>query len=481
MPQNREGLACPIVRTAPRNPAAISQPVTGWGRTPSSRSEIHHIAVAEARDVLTTILGDQTNNGPQRGVLPRGLGRSYGDAALNSGGHLLRLIDRGAQGIQLDTQTGVATVEAGVSLDTLLKVAVPAGWFLPVSPGTRQVTLAGAIAAHIHGKNHHREGSFGSHVIWIDLMSASGDTQRLTSHNDPDLWWATIGGMGLTGLILAAQIQLIPIETSRCRVDTERASDLEDLMQRMDSGDDNYHYSVAWVDLLARGRSLGRGVLTRGDHALLEDLVHLKGRGATDPLTYRPRQLASVPRRIPHLVNPFAVRAFNEAYFRAAPHQRIGEITSIASFFYPLDALGNWNRLYGKPGFFQYQFVVPFGQESALRKAVELVARSQGASFLAVLKRFGPADEAMLGFAMPGWTLALDLPAGSEGATSLVRDLDDLVMGASGRIYLAKDAMSRPEVIALAYPRLDQWRDICARVDPQHVWNSDLSRRLQLR
>lgn len=471
-----------MVHTSSGTPTAGLRPVTGWGRTPRSRSTVHEITVAEAGDVLAETLREMANGGVTRGVLPRGLGRSYGDAATNSGGHLLRIIDPGAAGIHLDAQTGLAIVEAGVSLDTLLKAAVPAGWFLPVSPGTRQVTIGGAIAAHIHGKNHHREGSFGRHVLWIDLMAATGEIHRLTAHSDPDLWWATIGGMGLTGLILAAQVQLIAIETSRCRVDTERANDLDDLMERMDSGDDSYHYSVAWVDLLARGRSLGRGVLTRGDHARLADLPTPTGRTkGSDPLAYGARHIATVPRQVPHLVNRLAVQAFNQAYFRLAPRHRTGEITSISSFFHPLDALAQWNRLYGRTGFFQYQFVVPFGEETALRRAVELVAQSGAASFLAVLKRFGPADDALLGFAMSGWTLTLDLPAGADGLTSLVRDLDDLVMQAAGRIYLAKDAVSRPEVIAAGYPQLHRWREICDRVDPDRIWNSDLSRRLELR
>jgi decaprenylphospho-beta-D-ribofuranose 2-oxidase len=442
---------------------------------------VHETTITAAADTLARTQANPLTTGAlrsPRGTLPRGLGRSYGDAALNSGGHLLRLANRGAAGIHLDPQTGLSVVEAGTSLDTVLQVSVPAGWFIPVSPGTRQVTIGGAIAAHIHGKNHHFEGSFGRHVRWIDLLTANGEIRRLTAHSDPDLWWATIGGMGLTGMILAAQIQLIPIETSRCRVDTERADNLEDLMDRMATGDDRYHYSVAWVDLLARGASLGRGVLTRGDHARLEDL---DGSDQSDPLAYGSRRSMSVPPRVPHLVNRWAVRAFNEAYFRSAPRHRVGEITSISSFFHPLDAIANWNRLYGRAGFFQYQFVVPFGEETALRRAVELVSASGAASFLAVLKRFGPADEAMLGFAMPGWTLTLDLPAGADGLSVLVRDLDDLVMHASGRIYLAKDAVSRPEVVAAGYPLLDRWRQVCAQVDPDHVWNSDLARRLELR
>lgn len=462
--------------------------VSGWGRVPNSRSQIHDLSPEEA---ASTLLEAKTNftsvhqpSIPHRGMLPRGRGRSYGDAALNSGGHLLRLRDPGPKGIALDIERGIAVVEAGVTLDSLLSVSVAQGWFLPVSPGTRQVTVGGAIAAHVHGKNHHRDGSFGAHVDWIDLLLANGDQIRLTEHSDPDLWWATVGGMGLTGLILAAQVRMIPISTSRCRVDTDRVANLDDLMELMVTGDHHYRYSVAWVDLLARGTSLGRGVLTRGDHAEPEDLgpraIGLRTRAAQDLLAYRPTRAISVPRRTPHLLNRWAVQAFNQAYFRSAPRHKVGEITSMGSFFHPLDAIANWNRLYGRHGFFQYQFVVPFGQEDALRRAVELVSGHGAASFLAVLKRFGSGDAAMLGFPIPGWTLTMDLPAQADGLSHLINDLDDLVIGAGGRIYLAKDAVSKPEVITAGYPELARWREIRERVDPEQIWISDLARRLGL-
>jgi decaprenylphospho-beta-D-ribofuranose 2-oxidase len=464
--------------TAPNRTA-----VHGWGRVPTSWSEIHEIHPKNAAAALLAATGDAPST-THRGVLAHGRGRSYGDAALNSGGHLLRLRDPGPAGIALDVERGIAVVEAGVTLDSLLSVSVAQGWFLPVSPGTRQVTVGGAIAAHVHGKNHHRDGSFGAHVDWIDLLLANGDQIRLTKHNDPDLWWATVGGMGLTGLILAAQVRMMPISTSRCRVDTDRVANLDDLMELMATSDHRYRYSVAWIDLLARGASLGRGVLTRGDHAQPEDLASgatgRKTRATDDRLAYRPTRTISVPRHTPHLLNRWAVQAFNQAYYRAAPRHKVGEITSIGSFFHPLDAIANWNRLYGRQGFFQYQFVVPFGREDALRRAVEMVAGHGAASFLAVLKRFGPGDEALLGFPIAGWTLTMDLPAHAADLTRLVNDLDDLVIEAGGRIYLAKDAVSKPEVITAGYPELARWREIRERVDPERIWISDLARRLGL-
>jgi decaprenylphospho-beta-D-ribofuranose 2-oxidase len=277
---------------------------------------------------------------------------------------------------------------------------------------------------------------------------------------------------------------MMPISTSRCRVDTDRVANLDDLMELMATSDHRYRYSVAWIDLLARGASLGRGVLTRGDHAQPEDLASgvtgRKTRATDDRLAYRPTRTISVPRHTPHLLNRWAVQAFNQAYYRAAPRHKVGEITSIGSFFHPLDAIANWNRLYGRQGFFQYQFVVPFGREDALRRAVEMVAGHGAASFLAVLKRFGPGDEALLGFPIAGWTLTMDLPAHAADLTRLVNDLDDLVIEAGGRIYLAKDAVSKPEVITAGYPELARWREIRERVDPERIWISDLARRLGL-
>jgi decaprenylphospho-beta-D-ribofuranose 2-oxidase len=447
--------------------------LTGWGRTAPSAAEV---IVASSRDVdaLAAIVKDL----PRRGGIARGLGRSYGDPAQNGGGVVIQLLDR-VQDIVIDDAAGTATVPAGVSLDQLLDVLVPRGYFIPVSPGTRYVTIGGAIASDIHGKNHHVDGSFGNHVQRMSILLADGTTVELGPDSGPELFWATVGGMGLTGIILDATIRLLRIETSRCAVDTTRARDLDDLMALMDDGDRYYRYSVAWVDLLAKGARLGRGVLTRGDHATTDQL---EPRDAVDPLAYQPRRVVAVPPLVPApgVLNHTSLAAFNEMWYRKAPRRRIAQIVSIPTYFHPLDSITSWNRLYGRRGFLQYQFAVPFGAEAALRTVVERLAGTGMPSFLTVLKRFGPANPGPLSFPAPGWTLTLDIPAASSGLPALLHGLDDVVLDAGGRHYLAKDAHATPAAIRRGYPRLDEWRAVRSAVDPAQVWASDQSRRLRL-
>ena len=449
------------------------QLLTGWGRTAGSSAEL--VAESARRvDALTAAVKDL----PPRGGIARGLGRSYGDSAQNGGGVVLRLHDQ-VLDAAIDEAAGTVTVPAGVSLDDLLRVAVPRGFFVPVSPGTRFVTVGGAIASDIHGKNHHVEGSFGNHVQRLSLLLADGSVVELGPDRRPELFWATVGGMGLTGVILDATVRLLRIETSRCSVDTTRTPDLDTLLALMDEGDRYYRYSVAWIDLMAKGSRLGRSILTRGDHATTDQLAP---RDAVDPLAYDPHQLVAVPPLVPPagLLNHTTVAAFNELWYRKAPRRRVGQIVSISSYFHILDAIGSWNRLYGRPGFLQYQFVVPFGQETALRTVVERLAGSGTASFLAVLKRFGAANPGPLSFPIPGWTLALDLPAGSRGLAGLLHGLDEVVLDAGGRHYLAKDSHTTPAAIRRGYPRLAEWQAVRASVDPAGVWASDQSRRLRL-
>ena len=411
-----------------------------------------------------------------RGAIVRGLGRSYGDPAQNGGGTVVRL---GPGAIVLDDERGTVRVGAGVSLDELLRHIVPRGWFVPVSPGTRFVTIGGCIASDIHGKNHHADGSFGAHVTSMSIVLADGDVVEITASSDPDLWWATIGGMGLTGIVLDAVVRLIPIETSRCVVDTQRIPNLDSLIDEMAAGDENYRYSVAWIDLVATGASLGRAVLTRGDHATLEDLEAEAPKAAADPLAFAPGTLADVPPGVPNVLNRLAVRAFNELWYRKAPVDD-RSVETITGFFHPLDMVGRWNRLYGGAGFLQYQFVVPFDTTDTLRAIVDRVASSGHASFLAVLKRFGPESGGMLSFPTPGWTLTLDLPAGMHGLGALIADLDRLVLEVNGRHYLAKDATASPDIVRVGYPRLDEWLAVRRRVDPDGRWVSDQARRLAL-
>jgi decaprenylphospho-beta-D-ribofuranose 2-oxidase len=448
---------------------AREEQLTGWGRTAPTRASV---TTVRSVDDVAAVVG---RAGP-RGVLARGLARSYGDAAQNAGGAVLDLtgLDRV---LAADLVTGELDVEAGASLDRLMQLFVPLGWFVPVTAGTRYVTVGGAIAADIHGKNHHRVGGFGEHVAWLDLVTADGQVRRIGPDADPDLFWATVGGMGLTGVIVRARLRMKQIESSRVMVDTDRTPDLDSLLDLLTTTDHHYDYSVAWIDCVARGRRMGRSVLTRGRFAGRDELPR---RAQADPLRYRGDVRLSMPPVIPGgLLNKLTVSAFNELWYRKAPRQKRDQVQTIPTFFHPLDGVGKWNRVYGPGGFVQYQFLVPFGEEDALRAAMDRITGSGAASFLAVLKRFGEGDPGMLSFPAPGWTLALDIPV-VPGLAQLLDDLDELVVAAGGRIYLAKDSRVRPEVFAGMYPGFDRFRAVRARVDPDGVFTSDLARRLAL-
>lgn len=456
-------------------PEPISRALlSGWGRTaPSAADVAHPYSSRQAAELLAV--------GSPRGVIARGLGRAYGDAAQNAGGLVLDCTGMDTRG-RIDPASGLVTVGGGLSLDVLARAAVPEGWFLPVTPGTRHITVGGAIAADVHGKNHHIDGSFSRHVSSLRLALPSGEVRKLSPHGsaeDASLFWATVGGMGLTGVVVEATVRLTPVETRFMLVDTERASGLDDLMARMAEGDDRYRYTVAWVDLVTRGAAMGRGVLTRGDHAPLAALPSYALDGAR---TYEPRALLPAAPPVPaQLLSRLTARAFNELWFRKAPAQRTDELQSLEAFFYPLDGVDRWKTVYGRRGFLQWQCVIPFGEERRLRAVIEAIVEGPVPATLAVLKRFGASSPGPLSFPLPGWTLAVDFPAvrGAEFAAH-VDALDVAVAEAGGRLYLAKDSRMRPELLDVMYPRLIEWREARDVADPEHRLTSDLDRRLGL-
>jgi decaprenylphospho-beta-D-ribofuranose 2-oxidase len=459
--------------------------LAGWGRTSPSLARVMSIndindlaqlLSSEGQTVFSHRHKDPQMRGSaaQPGVIARGLGRSYGDAAQSAGGIVIDTSNLDSIGV-IDPITGSVEVGGGTSLDALINASMSSGWFIPVSPGTRQVTVGGAIAADVHGKNHHRDGSFCSYVTSLTLVTPVG-IFTINPKSDPELFWATAGGMGLTGVIVSATLQLQRVETAWVEVDTERFDNLDDTMSAMEAMDHEYRFSVAWVDCNFHRGSLGRSILTRGDHAPLDALnPKLRNRPLTVSRTSKLRVPFSPPVR---LVNHSTLRAFNELWFRKSPRRRLGELIPLAEYLHPLDGIADWNLLYGSHGFVQYQFAVAPYHAEVVRKAISMVAESGIGSSMAVLKRFGPGNPGPLSFPIKGWTLALDFPADTAGLPTLLDRLDEMVAAHSGRVYLAKDARLRPELLTVMYPRIGEFAAVLRRVDPDGILRSDLSRRL---
>jgi decaprenylphospho-beta-D-ribofuranose 2-oxidase len=452
-------------RTVAPDNEASAQELSGWGRTAPSQA-----CVTSPTDEASIVCLLEHARPP---LIARGLGRSYGDAAQSSGGLVVETSHLAQIG-ELDEATGSIEVGGGVSLHHLMQEIIPRGWFVAVTPGTRHVSVGGAIASDIHGKNHHCDGSFARHVTSMTLATPTG-LKVVTPDDDAELFWATAGGMGLTGIVVRATLRLIPIETSWMQVQNRRFTTLDALMSVMEQSDHEHRYSVAWLDCLASRGGRRRSILTSGDHAPLSSL----------PERHRARrlELPAEPRlRVPlappvRMANRLSVRVLNEGWFLASSH---GSLVPFSTYFHPLDGIGGWNVLYGPEGFVQYQFAVPPERGDVVEDAVEAIAGSGIPAFLAVLKRFGPGTPGPLSFAQSGWTLALDFPIGPTGLAALLDALDEKVAGAGGRVYLAKDARVRPELMPVMYPRLPEMAAARRRVDPMGVLRSDLSRRLGL-
>ena len=451
------------------------QSLSGWGRYPV---ESCHVFRPEKRSEISATL----DSGEQSSYIPRGLGRSYGDAALNENAGVIWqvLLNRF---LGFDNSTGVLECESGVSLAEIIQYFLPRGWFLPVTPGTKFVTVGGAIAADIHGKNHHKDGSFSNFVLDLRLLTPTGQVLLCSPGENSESFWATVGGMGLTGIVLSTRLQLRRVDSAYVVVDFHRASNLEDALATMEASDERYDYSVAWIDGLATGSHMGRSVLMRGNHAAAAELpVRFQNpkSGALNPASIPIHPQWNLFLDLPSwALNRLSVKAFNAAYYAAHPTAE-RQIVSLEKFFYPLDAIGQWNRMYGKRGFVQYQIALPqaSGREG-LRLILDRLARSGRASFLAVLKRFGEGGRGLLSFPMRGYTLALDIPV-APGLVPFLHELDRMTLDHGGRIYLAKDAVLRDSDFFAMYPKLDSFRAIQRKLDPRRIFSSSLARRLRI-
>ncbi len=525
----------------------------GWGRTAPTRARVLRPRTAEqVAHVLGASpapLADRSaHRAPIGGAIARGAARSYGDAAQNGGGAVIdatALQGEIALEGEIAPQAGdrahvrgsavtssssdplgerapaLVRVGAGETFAELLVWLAVRGLTLPVVPGTRHLTVGGAIASDVHGKNHPRDGSFARHVESFTLCTPADGPLLVCAERHPELFRATLGGMGLTGVVVETTLRLAPLRNPRAVADIDRLDTLEQAVAAV-AGEQPHRYTIAWVDLLGAGAAFGRAVLTRSDegpvleadvggeggrwrrwladgvgpgwsgrarryadgesHGVLADAG--TGRAGATPIALRPR--LTVPRGLPRdLLRPAAVRAFNALYWHTVPRRARGRTLSMSAQLFPLDALGEWSRLYGPAGMVQYQFAVPRGEEETLLRVVHLLRARRLPMYLAVLKCFGPGGRAFeqggpLSFPLDGLTLAIDLPAAAPGLHRALDDADELVAGAGGRVYLAKDSRLRPATLAAMYPELERFRELRGRIDPDGVLRSDMGRRLGL-
>lgn len=436
----------------------------GWGRYPR-----HESLTLDCR--APNALADSI--GPLTGVIARGNGRSYGDAAIGEGATVM------CSGLSrmkaFDPETSLLTVEGGAMLSDILEAFVPRGYFPPVVPGTKLVTVGGMIACDVHGKNHHRDGGFGNHLTEFKLLVASGDTITCSRQQNAELFFATIGGMGLTGIIVEATFPMKPVETGWVLQKTTVASNLAEALGALEASA-GATYSVAWIDCLARGASLGRSLVFAGEHATRERVSAQNTRGDLFP-AWKPTS-RGLPLDLPGwALNKAAVSLFNEVYFRGGA-RKAGSASLVHwnRYFFPLDDIDQWNRLYGKRGFLQHQCVVPDGAVDVLSDILERFARSGKGSFLAVLKKMG-RGAGLLSFPKPGYTLAVDLPL-THDVFPLLEEIDRSVVQAGGRLYLAKDARQSRETFEAGYPQLREFQELRRAMGAEARFNSRLAKRL---
>ncbi|BBZ02237.1 FAD-dependent decaprenylphosphoryl-beta-D-ribofuranose 2-oxidase [Mycolicibacterium chitae] len=445
----------------------------GWGRTAPSVAKV--LAPRDPEEVVDAVA--RAADGSGRGVIARGLGRSYGDNAQNGGGLVvdMSVLNRIHS---MDAHTHLVDVDAGVNLDQLMRAALPLGLWVPVLPGTRQVTVGGAIACDIHGKNHHSAGSFGNHVRAMDLLTADGRVHRLTPDGaDAELFWATVGGNGLTGIILRATIAMTPTETAYFIADGDVTGGLDETVAfHSDGTESNYTYSSAWFDAISAPPKLGRAVISRGSLATRDQLPDTL---AKDPLKFDAPQYFTAPDVFPNgLANRFTFGPMTELWYRMGKTYR-GKTQNLTQFYHPLDMVGEWNRAYGSAGFTQYQFVVPTEAVDEFKAIMRDIQASGHVSFLNVFKLFGSGNQAPLSFPIPGWNVCVDFPI-KAGLSEFLTGLDKRVLEFGGRLYTAKDSRTTAATFHAMYPRIDEWITVRRKVDPEGVFMSDMARRLEL-
>lgn len=440
--------------------------ITNWGKYPvANANEFVFDSESHLRRVLSA---------PEyRSWIARGAGRCYGDASL--GENIVSTLHY-TNILEFDTAKGEIYCEAGVTLEELLEVIIPEGYFLPVTPGTKFITVGGAVASDIHGKNHHKEGSFSAHVLAMDIYTADGVVHHATRTEHQDLFEATCGGMGLTGIIMRVRFRLKKIESAYIKQVTARARNLDEIFDLFEEHR-SWTYSMSWIDCFQKGDKLGRSIMYAGEHATVSDLT---GEKQKKPLYLPAKRKLTVPFNLPSItLNPLSIRAFNFLYYNKSPRQRHTGIVDYDTFFYPLDSILHWNRMYGKNGFVQYQFVLPLEvSKKGLTEILLRINKANMGSFLAVLKLFGKQDD-LISFPMEGYTLALDF-AVRKGLFQFLDELDKIVMDLGGRIYLSKDARMKPDFFWRSYPQVSRFAEIVQKYNPQATFASTQSERLHL-
>lgn len=439
--------------------------VSNWGNYPRIQSDV--VEFGELEELQARLQGN-------KGFIARGMGKCYGDAALND--HIIST-QKFNNILFFDHVDGWIHCQSGAVLADILNLIVPKGWFLPVTPGTKFISVGGAIAADIHGKNHHKEGSFSNHLEFFTILTETGEVLKCSKTENTDLFWATCGGMGLTGIILEAKFRLKKIESAYIKQEIIACDNLKQMMDGFEASYD-WTYSMAWIDCFAKGDNMGKGVIFRGEHAPIEELPQEK---QSQPLNLSNKRKLGIPFYLPSFaLNRLSIKAFNFLYNKLQKRKPSPNFVEYDEFFYPLDSINNWNRMYGKRGFTQYQLVLPKNTSyEGLNEVLEIVNRSNYGSFLAVLKLFGEQKQNYLGFPIHGYTLALDFPINKK-VFAMLDKLDEVVEKYGGRLYLAKDVRLKPDVFHEMYKHKSAFVEVAKKYNPKEKFSSLLSERVGL-